>query len=69
VPLTETRSPLRRVLEAADGPNGAIPDYDQQYRTIWRAHRMGFLTEGQGYGHCGQLTEAGRAWLAKESHK
>lgn len=69
VDLNDTRSPLRRVLENADCADGAIPDYDQQHRTIWRAYRLGYLTEGGGEGWLGHLTDAGRAWLAQEKNK
>lgn len=64
VAADDRRSPLRRVLESAASRGNAFPDYSQQWRVIWRAHRLGFLTDGSGSGYMGQITDAGRAWLA-----
>lgn len=72
VALTEKRSPMQRFLEqtasAEARGEGAYVEYDQQYRTMWKAAQDGLITTGNdGYGYGGTLTESGRAYLAKLS--
>jgi hypothetical protein len=66
LPLTETRSALRRLLEQTLRDGAAYPAYSQQWPTIDRAARLGLIEYGDdvsiGYGQ--PITEAGRAWLA-----
>lgn len=55
----DTRSPMRRLLE--DGQCGhrfVAVNYDEQFRTLWKAQRLGYLTDEQF------ITPAGLAFLA-----
>lgn len=60
---TDARSPMLRLLQ--DGRCAAQPDgrvmvavlYDAQWRTLWRAQRLGLLDKDQF------LTDAGRKFL------
>ena len=37
----------------------------QQWRTLWKAYGLGYITEGEGEGYCGHLTDQGRSELAR----
>jgi hypothetical protein len=56
---TDKRSPLRRLLEDGLLDDGmVVVSYAQQWRTLSKAIRQGYLDESQ------RLTEKGRALLA-----
>jgi hypothetical protein len=70
VAVDDPRSPMRRLLEAtAQSSHGlAYPAYDQQWKTLWKAAKLGLIgSEDEGYGQ--PLTEQGRAWLADPGHR
>ena len=51
-------------LLAGAGPQGLVEvSYDAQWRTLFKAQRLGLLDGNYPAG----LTEAGREWLAKQS--
>ena len=51
----DTRSPMHRFLEDAATPDGRVfPTYDAQWRTLWKAQRLGYVD-----GH-NNITAAGR---------
>jgi hypothetical protein len=51
---------MRRFLKQVEIEGEATPHYDQQWRTLWKAFRLGYITEGNGEGYCGRLTDKGR---------
>ncbi len=61
----ETRSPMHRFLQETVDGGDAEPSYYQQYRTMWKAYRLGYITEGLGEGHCGEITAEGRRELIR----
>ena len=57
----DDRSPmLRLLLDGYDGER-VYPNYHQQWRTMLKAQRLGYLDDDQ------RLTDAGRAFIAHES--
>jgi len=58
----DTRSPMRRLLEDGQGPPGKVyVNYDEQWRTLWKAQRLGYLENEF------DLTDAGQAFLASNA--
>jgi hypothetical protein len=56
---TDKRCPMRRLLEDGALPCGMVAvNYEQQWRTLFKAQRLGYL-DG-----CQRLTDKGRAFLA-----
>lgn len=64
VAVDDPRSPMRRLLEQTVAHGHAFPTYDQQWRTIWRAARLGLIEDNGAMGYMGTITEVGRTWLA-----
>ena len=60
--IGETRSPMHRFLQETNDAKVAAPEYHQQWRTLWKAIKLGYITD---FG--GQLTAEGRAELARLS--
>jgi hypothetical protein len=60
---------LRLLMDNEVGPPDAqgrmivAAAWDQQWRTIWKAQKDGYLDEGQ------YLTDAGREWIASERER
>ncbi len=46
---------------------GAYPHYSQQWRTLWKAYRLDYISEGDGEGYGGRLTHKGRIQLGDTS--
>ena len=63
--LGDTRSPMRRFLEDAENlKTGTVEvQYDQQWRTLFRAQRLGYVS---GDGDNVRITDAGRAFLKSD---
>ena len=60
VKLGDERSPMRRLLESAARRDGnAEAEYDAQWRTLFKAIRLGYVDDNN---HA--LTDAGRTFLA-----
>lgn len=63
VAMTDTRSPLRRVLESRQPDGMVVAHYDQQWRVVWRSQRLGLTDKDQ------MITQAGLDWLANERNR
>lgn len=60
VDTTDSRSPMLRLLQDGESFGHVYVNYDQQWRTLWKAQRLGYVTDD-----CDQLlTDAGRAFIA-----
>lgn len=61
----DARSPMRRFLEDAENPITKTYEvhYDQQWRTLFRAQRLGYVS---GDGDNVRITDAGRAFLQSD---
>lgn len=58
VALDDNRSPMLRLLQDCVGPQGDVqPDYEQQFRTMFKARRLGYLDDRF------RLTDLGRNYL------
>ena len=63
----DKRSPMLRLL--FDNSTGTVGDavyvaYDAQWRTLWKAQRLGYLTDPEQ-----RLTQAGADFIARETSK
>jgi hypothetical protein len=60
--IGDTRCPMLRLLQDNVTGNGQVePDYEQQFRTMFKAQRLGYLDGDR------RLTETGKAFVAKAS--
>jgi hypothetical protein len=58
VDLDDKRSPMVRLLQDCKSPDGSIqPNYEQQFRTLFKAERLGYVDDRYF------LTPAGREFL------
>jgi hypothetical protein len=59
VAFDDKRSPMLRLLQDCVSPDGSVqPDYEQQFRTMFKAQRLGYLDDK----FC--LTVSGREFLS-----
>ena len=56
VAQNDKRTPMHRLLESAHKGMCCI-DYDQQWRTLWKAQRLGFVDDNQ------YITSKGQEYL------
>jgi len=63
VTIGDKRSPMVRLLtDCNNRASGAIEvSYEAQFRTLWKAQRLGYVDDRQ------RLTDAGRVFLAKNN--
>ncbi len=52
--------PMTRLLSQTDPDGFCFVEYDQQWKTVFRAERLGYLDDNQ------RLTEAGKEYLNKK---
>jgi hypothetical protein len=58
-----TDSPMVRFLNQVKIQGEAYPSYDQQWRTLWKAYELDYITEGLGKGYGGKLTDKGQSQI------
>lgn len=61
----DTRSPMLRLLSGAFRDGTVEVWYDAQWRTVFKAKRLGFLDDN----YPARLTDAGHEWVAKQVAK
>jgi hypothetical protein len=64
VAIDDKRSPMQRLLSDCLHPDGSVqPDYEQQFRTLFKAQRLGYVDD-----RC-YITEAGRKFIAQPTEQ
>ena len=61
VAVTDTRCPMLRLLQDGESNGFIYVNYDAQWRTLWKAERLGYVDHDQ------RLTEKGRAFVAEKA--
>lgn len=60
VAASDGRSPMLRLLQDCVAQDGTVqPDYEQQFRTLFRAQRIGYVGDDR------RLTDLGKSFLEK----
>lgn len=60
----EHRTPMHRFLLATQKRGSAEPEYNQQWRTLWKAYELGYISGGSD-GLTGKITKKGEVELAR----
>lgn len=64
VGLSDNRSPMLRLLQDCVSPDGSVqPDYEQQFRTLFKAQRLGYVDDNF------RITDSGKAFAAESTYR